>query len=446
MKAEIGFIELDNNWKTTIPRMVGETDVEVLRTLGTRLSDSAKILEIGCWLGGLSQHLSRFGRLEVVDHFIWSEANDLRHPGILEKGETFLPQFRELARLHGFEADVHQADYRKFIWQGGPLDLVVVDAPRSANDLLAALRGLGNGLTDQTLIAIKNGLNLAYPGMMGLVELLTGKGILRMADSGQPRWCNLAVLAAGTEIAALEDVNLTVALMAETPLAREVKDPWDGYSLAVARLAHVGISTSNWAGALSLLEGLPRDIEALYAWDATEAALDPEETPDLLGFAEALRFHCDPALPPQGPAVKALATSATVSLRHYFTSLDNDGIAWGCLLFALGDVYRSEASGWLALPAEIAERVRGKTVAEFTSNPALSGIAYMIAGARGYLGTSPEGEDANELVMGDLSSDYDLVINASRDTFGPDLLARGDADPRLTRAMQGLLRRIPPND
>lgn len=445
MNAETGTVTLDSAWTTTIPRMVGETDVEVLRRLAGGLPDGARILEIGCWLGGLSQQLSRFGRLDVVDHFIWSEANDQRHPGILAPGESFLPQFRALARHHGYDVEVHEADYRQFHWQGGPLDLVVIDAPRSAPDLLAALRALRDGLAEHTIIAVKNGLNLAYPGMVGLIEMLVGLGILRLVDSDQPRWCNLALLGTGAGIDALDRIDLAGELMASQPLSpEEGRDPWGGYSLSVARIAHVGIEKGDWTGALRLLEGLPRDIEALYAWDTAEAALDPPETPDLMGLAEAVRMQCDPARPAHGLAPGAKADSATAGLRRYLAAMDGEtGIPWTSLPFALGDVYRAERAGWLALSPEIADRVAGKTVAEITDDPALSGLAYMLAGARGYLGLRLEGGDSAK-VMGDLSSDYDFVVNATRAASATEVLARAAADPRLARALPGLLRRRPP--
>lgn len=445
MNAETGTVTLDSAWMTTIPRMVGETDVEILRRLAGALPDGARILEIGCWLGGLSQQLSRFGRLDVVDHFIWSEANDQRHPGVLSPGQSFLPQFRELARHHGYEAGIHQTDYRDFLWQDGPLDLIVIDAPRSAPDLLAALRAVRGGLVEHSVIAVKNGLNLAYPGMVGLIEMLIGRGILRLIDSDQPRWCNLALLAPGGGIEALDQLDLTEETMAGQPLSPEGgRDPWGGYSLSVARIAHVGIEKADWTGALRLLEGLPRDIEALYAWDAAEAALDPPESPDLMGMAEVVRMHCDPARPAYSPTQQAQADSATAVLRRYLSGIDGeDGIAWGGLPFAPGDVYRAEEAGWLTLPPEIADRVAGKTVAEISDAPSFSGLAYMLAGARGYLGLLPE-EGGRATIMGDLSSDYDLVVNATRRTSATDVLARAATDPRLTRALPGLLRRMPP--
>ena len=72
-----------------IPTMTSSQDADLAHSLLRDLPAGATIVELGPWLGGMSQMLAPHGTLHVVDAFRWTADHGKRVPGLLEAGDEF---------------------------------------------------------------------------------------------------------------------------------------------------------------------------------------------------------------------------------------------------------------------------------------------------------------------------------------------------------------------
>ncbi|SFS22252.1 class I SAM-dependent methyltransferase [Yoonia litorea] len=259
------------------PRMLGETDVSVIMQFAAQLPPDAQILEVGPFLGGLTVELAKYGQVTVVDRFVWTSANEDNYPGLLQADESFHNLFRANMERAGLAIASIEATLPDLTWSGGKLDLVVIDAPRNAEQLHGCLKAICGALKPGAHVLIKHALNERDFGMGALVDALIGASMFDMVPVDQPAWCNIATIKATDQAGRLAEYDDVDELIANAPMSDQPTDPWYGHRLSLFRLAQLALSRQ-WPEAFARLTELPASIETLHTWDDLE--------PLLLGHAE----------------------------------------------------------------------------------------------------------------------------------------------------------------
>ena len=275
-----GDYELDKQTSAapaTPPRMLGESDVRVIMQFARKLQPDANILEIGPWLGGLTVLLAEFGRVTVLDRFIWSEANAENYPGIAAPEESFRPAFDAHMQSAGLVVDVVETTLPEFEWTGGALDFVFIDAPRDAALLHACFRAIATSLKPGACILIKHALNEQNFGMGAYLDALAGLGLVRIEASEQPDWCNIAAVTVVGSMPELADIGDVEELIASAPVTDGFTDPWYGHRLTLFRLAYLA-TRERWSDAAALLSAMSPSPENQTIWDALEQHLWQADT------------------------------------------------------------------------------------------------------------------------------------------------------------------------
>lgn len=363
-----------------VPRMVGDSDVDLITSVVPSLPIDARIVEFGPWLGGVTEILAPFGEVHVVDRFLWSEQNAKNLPGLLDPGASFRPLFEQTMDAKQVWPIIHECSFDDFTWDAGPVDMVFVDAPRTAKALQDCLLPIMPDLRPGASVLIKNGFNPAYPEMMALIEILVGMGEFVVQQDGQPRWNTIAHLRRVADATGPLDRRIFRKDFSKFPLCDHAFDAWGGRSLTAARLAE-RVSAQDWQGALSLLSSAPSDPNLLYAWDRFELAIDDpdDEFMTLAAFAELVAAQVDPDI-----GGIRLDTSFSCALRVWWGN--NKEVDWGFQAFSSNLLAHAHQTGFLAWPARLQGDLRDARVIEIGPELELSGVGYCAAGAASYLG------------------------------------------------------------
>ncbi|MDO6728108.1 hypothetical protein Q4544_14310 [Cognatishimia sp. 1_MG-2023] len=392
-----------------LPRMMGETDVALISNILEKLPENARLIEFGPWLGGVSALFAKYGELHVVDRFVWTAQNAENHPNVLQVGESFRPVFEANLADRNFKATIHETLYEQFEWSHGTLDFCLIDAPRDGHGLLHCLKSIGMAMSPQGYILVKHGLNPAQLEMMCLIDLLLRRNILALVPTGQPKWCNIAVLQPGEHIAMLKDIEFTPDIFANVDLRTPNTDPWNGPLFQMARLAYL-VFIQDWPAAYSTLAKLPQDTAYLSAWDTVEATLDsPKEAqPQLAVFSDLLCFQNAERFP---RLAKSADTSLIWAIRSFW--MHHSRHDWSATAIDLPLFENCFSSGALKAASRLGDALIGAHILEIGPNLALSGLAHIMCGAQSYLGV--ETQDA----LHDLCSSFPSIRHISQDDL-PD--------------------------
>ena len=118
------------------------------------------VVEFGTWLGSSSAHLSAGlgGReLYCYDHFVWSDQYNAKSEIKLKDGEDFSDIFLQNMERCGAKVIVNTSKMTDITWDGGPIELLILDAPKQASDLARLLTVFGPSLIPgQTRIALQD--------------------------------------------------------------------------------------------------------------------------------------------------------------------------------------------------------------------------------------------------------------------------------------------------
>lgn len=147
--------------RTNLTGMSTENERAYCRWYASRLySGRGAIVELGCWLGSLTISLAdgleknvRIGperkKINAHDHFKWDSVMEgwvagTRLAGRVERGDDYLELFLEcIAPVAGY-VKVSKADLTTARWDGGDIELLVVDAMKSmrlASNILRSFFG-----------------------------------------------------------------------------------------------------------------------------------------------------------------------------------------------------------------------------------------------------------------------------------------------------------------
>lgn len=382
-------VDKDREVAVALPRMLGDTDVGLILDFAGRLPDGANILEVGPWLGGLTRDLARFGAVTVVDRFIWSEGNDVALPGLASPGDSFRPLFEENIETAGVSVQIVETDLINFEWHGGVIDLAVIDAPRTPDQLHNCLSTISGALQPNAVILVKHGLNRSDIGMGVYLDALMGLGVLEMVATEQPDWCNIAVLRPGPAIAKFPKESDALDLVRTAPLPRGISDPWYGRLLSVARLGYLA-QLQDWTHVWRRLADLPPSGDNLTLWDGLEANFHvPDEStdPNWAVFAEMFWVQNDNSLAASPPV--SIGTGLPPRLRAYWSN--NREHAWRADLFDPALLASTIADHEIELVTPDAHGLLGADVVQVGGMAMTGGLPALLAGARTYTLVSTDG-------------------------------------------------------
>ena len=365
------------------PRMMGDTDVELVRAYAGALSSDARLIEFGPFLGGVSAELARLGELHVVDRFVWTEANDTAYPGLAEAGGSFRPLFERMMSAQQAVAISHETSFRDFEWNGGPLDFCLMDGPRTPRDLLKCLAAIAPALRPEAPVLIKHGVGVNYPGLTSLVEMLLTSGAFRLAGMPQPAWCNIAALLPGPNIGSLTALEADDDLFATNEPGVDTLDPWGGAQFVMARVVE-RIAQGDWTTAYAFLACIPGVSGIPGAWDQFTAALPEDIRNDerLALFSEFVTAQSDLGLGLVAPyrADRSLASC----LRSYWISTAGASRLDAGLSAQFISV--AFASGGMARAEQLRSLVEGRHLIEIGCDLLPGSIGYLCVGAERYSG------------------------------------------------------------
>jgi SAM-dependent methyltransferase len=376
-----GFFELSE-----IPRMTSSQDVDLVQTLLKDVGSDDVIVEIGPWLGALSEVLAPVGRLHVIDSFVWTKEHDKRVPGLVSPDASFRPAFERLMRSRGLQAEVHEADFQEYRWTGDPIALCIIDAPKKPAQLRDALLSVAAGMTEGARLMIKNGNNARYFPMMAYVQALMDQGAASLLEADPEGACNSVALEVRV------DAGEFAAIVEQTPVDHSPRlKRLDG------ALGHLGtfqlsllwelVAANAWTDAYEVVGRMEPSRRILRDWDRREldlakAGADPER----LGWlAEVMSLqHAQGGLP---PAPKSFKSSAAMTRRAFWTN--NADKPWRARAYHPEVLERVHQYGYTSWANTIQEHVRGQSILDVGCGPGLHGIGYLAAGASRYLGLDP---------------------------------------------------------
>lgn len=331
-----------------VPCMMGETDLALIKQILSDLRPNARLLEVGPWLGGISQHLAQYGTLHVVDRFIWSDLNAQNHPDILSPGQSFRPLFEDYLAKQGATPVIHQTEIEDFAWGGDLLDFCLIDMPRTASDLWHCLHSIVPSLQSNGFLLVKHGLTPDHHDMTALLGALVDHGRLAPVRTDQPHWCNIAVFQAGPKSAQALPHRNSLEIITDVSgrhISHDIITP-ETLILSAARMGVIAAQGQTPA-ACSLLRHQKPDPQMLVAWGKLEPMLEVDSTHAgaFAAFCELLEYHHSAQSKSHwAPASQSL----TWALRHSWAAymdekdtndFDIDAIAYA---FARGDFNEDE--------------------------------------------------------------------------------------------------------
>jgi SAM-dependent methyltransferase len=370
----------------TIPKMTSERDSELVMRMAQDLPPDPTIVEIGPWLGGLTELLARHGPVQVVDCFIWTENHDKRVPGLLTPGDSFRPVFEGLMQARGLAVEVHDTDIEAFRWSGARIDLCVIDAPKKPILMRDALVSVASGLAEGTRLLIKNANHSGYFEMLAYLHALVDQGMLDIVEADAEGACN--TIAFEVRMSPNDIANV----LEQTPLEHRAR--WQMVEDGLGRLGPFQLAlicelirAGAWNAAYEVAGRMEASRRILRDWDRRELELANAGTDveRLAWFAEIMSLqHAKGGLP---APPKSFRTSAAMTRRAFWTN--NLDKPWRARAFHPDVLERAYKYGYAKWANTIQDHVRGQSVLDVGCGPGLHGFGYLAAGAKSYLGLDP---------------------------------------------------------
>ncbi|MEM9583038.1 MAG: methyltransferase domain-containing protein [Pseudomonadota bacterium] len=368
------------------PSMVSDHDVALVESIAQKFNPEDIVLEFGPWLGRLSIVLAEHMELHSVDRFCWTEDHAKRVPDAINPGESFIHLFEENLAQRGLSATNHVVDFSEFEWGRGPISLIVIDAPKSAETLFPCLASSLPYLQQGGRIILKNALAPARVDLIRYLSHLVEAGIVTLPEQVIERNSNVLVMAPGNG-ASLIAPNAT-----DTP-----ND--DAISYLLNQLPLSDDHPVHFSGVTSAI--LSNDIQAAYialsnmkpsrplakSWSKLELQLAKKATEEAAfsTFCEMVMFHHTHKKKDGGP--QHFAKSAALAMRGFWAN--NDKNDWRGASFCPSILTKAFEYGYMSWPNKVRLDVAGKDILDIGCGPGLHGIGYLAAGARSYLGLDP---------------------------------------------------------
>ena len=144
-----------------IPAMIVPPEMNYYFWLTSNLPpDHAAVVEFGTWLGASTVYLSAGlgGRpMHCYDHFRWFGYDNWKSAVKLEDGADFFPLFSSNVARYGANVVAHRATFDEARWSGEPIELLVLDAPKQADEVATLLNVFAPSfITGKTLLVLED--------------------------------------------------------------------------------------------------------------------------------------------------------------------------------------------------------------------------------------------------------------------------------------------------
>lgn len=142
------------------------------------------VVEVGTWLGLSTVHLAQglldsgvTGKVHSYDRFIWAGAAHNSKSGLnLDKNANFRPYYEKNIEAYEDIVDTTTADFRSIKWDGEPIEILFLDAPKNASALSATLGAFAPSLIPgESIIVFQDYLHPPSYELALCVERLSDK-------------------------------------------------------------------------------------------------------------------------------------------------------------------------------------------------------------------------------------------------------------------------------
>lgn len=142
-----------------IPAMTTEAERRCYYRLTREMAGQGAIVELGAWLGASSAYIAAGVRdsgvpvkAQIYDRFVWKPAShDKKAGGPL--GGSQLEAFQQHLGPLLAHVEVHAAEVSTIAWRGGPVALLVCDAPKRIPEIASVLTTFADALRPGALMA-----------------------------------------------------------------------------------------------------------------------------------------------------------------------------------------------------------------------------------------------------------------------------------------------------
>lgn len=166
-----------------VPGLVSASEGRYLYWLTFRgYTGAGAVVEVGPWLGLSTLHLASGLRdagypaaLHCYDQFEWRGDHLRKAPLPLSRGDDFQPYFERNVRPVYPGLKVTKSELRHLTWEGGPIEILFLDAPKNLVDLSWALAALGPFLSPEfSLLVMQDYLHPPAYALPAVVSRLEG--------------------------------------------------------------------------------------------------------------------------------------------------------------------------------------------------------------------------------------------------------------------------------
>lgn len=142
-----------------IPAMTTDAERRCYYRLTREQAWRGTVVELGSWLGASSAYIAAgirdagvSTRAQIYDRFVWKPAShDKKAGGPI--GMSQLDAFRKYLGPLLQHVDVHKGEVSRLEWSGGPVSLLVCDAPKRTPEISAALTTFAGAMQPGSLMA-----------------------------------------------------------------------------------------------------------------------------------------------------------------------------------------------------------------------------------------------------------------------------------------------------
>lgn len=386
--------------ETDIPGMITVEERRYLTWLTTNhYAGHGAVVEIGPWLGCSTAHLAaglNGQPIHCFDSFVWTESYAAKAETGLQPGDDFSALFAANMRRAGVEVVVTRGKMQSITWDKGPVELLVLDAPKSGINLMRVLAAFAPHLIPgRSRIIIRDYQYLpAYQlavVMDALRQVVSLEHLVVSAGGTSPYMAGFRVHGEMPPIEPMfglfEQANWN---------ARSAQETWQ----RILRPLPAAVQARLKPGVALLLHDADLPGEAMMAL----AELPPQALqearwarqirggryPALVALTEA-RARLDPGNKEHRRTIAAVvksfdkdAAAAQLAFLH-FNEGDPAALAcWDPDIIAQAVAFK--AMDW---PRRIRDHVRGCDVLDLACGSGLHGIGHLVVGARSYTGLDP---------------------------------------------------------
>lgn len=156
-------------------------------------SGRGAVVEVGTWLGSSTIHLAAglrdagyTDRLHCYDRFEWRRLHGNKADLDLDIGDDFQPHFEANVRPIAPDVRVTKADLSEIRWDGGPIEILFLDAPKKLRAISDAFAAFGPALVPGlSVIVFQDYTHLPSYPLAAIVSCLSDRlELLHVVETG----------------------------------------------------------------------------------------------------------------------------------------------------------------------------------------------------------------------------------------------------------------------